>query len=174
MAPVQACPTGLLVDPATLPPIEVLAGGICADGEPEAWYPLSRRPRQQKRLYAAEVCAGCPVRQMCLDYAMEAGEEYGVWGGVCEEDRRDMRAGKTVPPATVLAVHTDPDIDPQELLIEARGRVLSVASGLEQTDQSAADAFLREIAVLFVGAGREAAEHLADRQRSTSETGRAS
>ena len=31
---------------------------------------------------AAELCARCPLVALCRDYAAEAGEVWGVWGGV--------------------------------------------------------------------------------------------
>lgn len=39
---------------------------------------------------AKAVCSGCPVRQDCLDYALEHNE-LGVWGGVGERERRTMK-----------------------------------------------------------------------------------
>src|SRR5687767_10223872 len=65
-----------------------LAGqGNCAQSaEPEQWF----RPVQghaRARAYAAALCHGCPVLDTCRAYALEAGEEYGVWGGLCELDR---------------------------------------------------------------------------------------
>ena len=33
------------------------------------------------------VCASCPVRLECADYAIRAREPYGVWGGLSEDDR---------------------------------------------------------------------------------------
>lgn len=40
---------------------------------------------------AKEVCAGCPVRQECLEFALAEREVYGVWGGTSERERRRMR-----------------------------------------------------------------------------------
>lgn len=31
---------------------------------------------------ARKICMKCPVAQQCFDYALNAEEEYGVWGGV--------------------------------------------------------------------------------------------
>jgi len=28
------------------------------------------------------MCAGCPVRVQCLEYALDEGIEHGIWGGV--------------------------------------------------------------------------------------------
>lgn len=41
---------------------------------------------------AKKICAGCPVRAECLEYAMSCGiPTHGVWGGYSEKDRRRMR-----------------------------------------------------------------------------------
>lgn len=40
---------------------------------------------------AKAVCATCPVRVACLDYAVEEGIEEGVWGGTGEWTRRRRR-----------------------------------------------------------------------------------
>jgi WhiB family redox-sensing transcriptional regulator len=41
---------------------------------------------------ARRVCAGCPVREPCLDYALGHGIISGVWGGLAERDRRELRS----------------------------------------------------------------------------------
>ena len=42
---------------------------------------------------ARQVCAACPVRQPCLDYAITNRIAYGVWGGLTERERRALRSG---------------------------------------------------------------------------------
>ena len=37
---------------------------------------------------AIRVCQRCPVRQECLDYAVDEEIEVGVWGGLTERQRR--------------------------------------------------------------------------------------
>ena len=37
---------------------------------------------------AQQVCAGCPVQQECLDHALGAREQMGIWGGATERERR--------------------------------------------------------------------------------------
>lgn len=37
---------------------------------------------------AQQVCDGCPVREPCLEYALEHRIEHGVWGGASERERR--------------------------------------------------------------------------------------
>lgn len=36
-------------------------------------------------------CAECPVRMECLSYALIYNEEFGVWGGTTETERKVMR-----------------------------------------------------------------------------------
>jgi WhiB family transcriptional regulator, redox-sensing transcriptional regulator len=44
---------------------------------------------------ARQICAGCPVRQPCLDYALSRGITNGIWGGLTERDRRPLRVHYT-------------------------------------------------------------------------------
>ena len=41
---------------------------------------------------ARRVCAACPVRQPCLDYAISNRIIYGIWGGLTERERRALRS----------------------------------------------------------------------------------
>lgn len=59
----------------------------CAGVDPDLFFP----DRGASRAAARRVCAGCPVRAECLEYALEAGEKFGVWGGTSEKERRAMR-----------------------------------------------------------------------------------
>lgn len=40
---------------------------------------------------AKAVCGACPVVKQCLDFAITTNQEYGVWGGTSEEERRALR-----------------------------------------------------------------------------------
>jgi WhiB family redox-sensing transcriptional regulator len=40
---------------------------------------------------AKAVCAVCPVRPECLEYAMQWNHLSGVWGGLSERERRQLR-----------------------------------------------------------------------------------
>ncbi len=40
---------------------------------------------------ARRICARCPVREPCLDYAVSNRIAYGIWGGLAERDRRALR-----------------------------------------------------------------------------------
>ncbi len=36
------------------------------------------------------ICAGCKVRELCLELALRNSEPYGVWGGLSEDDREEI------------------------------------------------------------------------------------
>ena len=50
--------------------------------------PAAERPQARERREAAakQVCAGCTVRSMCVDFA-RSNHEYGFWGGESEDER---------------------------------------------------------------------------------------
>lgn len=39
------------------------------------------------RTLAKKLCADCPVRSECLNYALTHGEQFGVWGGTTQTER---------------------------------------------------------------------------------------
>jgi WhiB family redox-sensing transcriptional regulator len=41
---------------------------------------------------ARQVCAQCPVRQPCLEYALSNRITYGIWGGLTERERRPLQS----------------------------------------------------------------------------------
>ena len=49
--------------------------------------------REAREAEAKAICARCPVIRECAGYALIAGERYGVWGGLSEQDRLALRLG---------------------------------------------------------------------------------
>jgi WhiB family redox-sensing transcriptional regulator len=43
---------------------------------------------------AKQLCARCPVKIDCLEFALQTNQEYGVWGGMSEEERRMLRRSR--------------------------------------------------------------------------------
>lgn len=71
----------------TLPPRPAwMALGACRDHPEVDFYDAPRRAARAKR-----ICAGCPVREACLRWAMEQDEPDGVWGGLTPGERRALR-----------------------------------------------------------------------------------
>jgi len=64
-----------------------MRSAACANVDPELFFPANSR---QPATEAKEVCAGCPVRAECLEYSLVNEEEYGVWGGLAEKERRQL------------------------------------------------------------------------------------
>jgi WhiB family redox-sensing transcriptional regulator len=63
----------------------------CLDADPEAFFPeKGGSTREAKR-----ICAACPVREECLQYALDNDERFGIWGGLSERERR--RAKRITP-----------------------------------------------------------------------------
>jgi WhiB family redox-sensing transcriptional regulator len=60
----------------------------CRGMDPGLFFPEKGSTLQADK--ARAVCAGCPVRDQCL----EAGrtEKYGVWGGLSHRERRALAA----------------------------------------------------------------------------------
>jgi WhiB family redox-sensing transcriptional regulator len=46
-----------------------------------------KRSREQR---AKEVCRSCNVQEKCLAYALTIGEQHGIWGGLTENERREI------------------------------------------------------------------------------------
>ncbi len=49
-----------------------------------------RNEKRQRESKAKGICATCPVRQNCLEYALKVGEQHGIWGGLNEIERRHL------------------------------------------------------------------------------------
>ena len=71
---------------------------LCAEADPELFYPEARESAPQ----AKAICMGCQVRVQCLAAAIVAREQHGIWGGLTYHERlnltRDLRrASRAVP-----------------------------------------------------------------------------
>ena len=56
----------------------------CRGVEPETFYPITDEEAEEAKV----ICADCPVREICLDFALTNRERDGVWGGATERERR--------------------------------------------------------------------------------------
>lgn len=66
----------------------------CQTTDPELWFGINGREDgyyQANYKTAKELCAKCPVQNLCLSYALAANEPEGVWGGLSPYERRKMR-----------------------------------------------------------------------------------
>jgi hypothetical protein len=84
----------------------------CAESYPDAFFPQeaddfwetdlksidSRRNSAQYR-YEKEVkaiCAACPYKIECAEYAIKNPEILGIWGGTTEKARREIRKARRI------------------------------------------------------------------------------
>ena len=64
----------------------------CRDVDPEMFFPVGTTGAALEQTAAAKAaCATCPVQEQCLSFAVTTNQEYGVWGGLDEDERRDVR-----------------------------------------------------------------------------------
>ena len=63
----------------------------CRGYATDVFFPGIDHPDVQRAL---AVCHGCEVRTQCLDYAVGTRQPFGVWGGMTEDQRRDLRGAR--------------------------------------------------------------------------------
>lgn len=83
----------------------------CRGMPPDMFHPqrgASTRPGK-------EVCAHCPVRELCLEEHLD--EPIGIWGGTTAQDRRRLRAERRRPQSAAARGH---DVDPAQVAKELR------------------------------------------------------
>lgn len=59
----------------------------CLEVDPEIFFP----ERGGSSKAARAVCGHCDVRMECLRYALRNREQFGIWGGTSERERRKLR-----------------------------------------------------------------------------------
>ncbi|MDG5773919.1 WhiB family transcriptional regulator [Mycolicibacterium fortuitum] len=60
---------------------------VCKETDPEAFY-VEKGGNTKP---AKDTCARCPVTAECLEYALAHDERHGVWGGLTERQRRELK-----------------------------------------------------------------------------------
>ncbi|WP_329170520.1 WhiB family transcriptional regulator [Streptomyces sp. NBC_01685] len=64
----------------------------CREEDPDLFFPIgSSGPALVQAEEAKAVCGICPVREQCLEWVLENGQDAGVWGGMDENERRALK-----------------------------------------------------------------------------------
>jgi WhiB family redox-sensing transcriptional regulator len=64
----------------------------CNDVEPDLFFPIGTTgPALRQIDKAKRICKTCPVRDPCLHWALQSGEDSGIWGGTTGEERRALK-----------------------------------------------------------------------------------
>jgi WhiB family transcriptional regulator, redox-sensing transcriptional regulator len=62
----------------------------CRQVDTELFFPIGSAGIAAAEIQRAKtVCASCPVRHPCLTFALATNQEFGIWGG-CDEDERRL------------------------------------------------------------------------------------
>lgn len=64
----------------------------CRDLDPSWFFPVGVTGEAEIQIRRVkEFCSECPVSLECLEFALRTNQEYGIWGGKDEEERRIIR-----------------------------------------------------------------------------------
>ena len=58
----------------------------CKTADPSLFFPERTHDVSQAKI----ICERCPVQGDCLEHSIENNEQYGVWGGMSERQRRKI------------------------------------------------------------------------------------
>lgn len=59
----------------------------CLDADPGIFFPEKGGSSKE----AKRICDQCPSKEACLAYALENEEQFGIWGGLSENERRQLK-----------------------------------------------------------------------------------
>jgi len=93
-----------------------LKGALCAKADPtdDPWHPDERgnsKRLRQKTEYAKQICAECPKLEPCRDWAVSHPDEIGIWGGLTERERIQIRTSGKITPRQEIEHGTEPGYD---------------------------------------------------------------
>jgi len=67
------------------------ARGLCGGADPELFFPQrGAKDVPTKTAEAKRICGLCPVKDLCLEWALTTRETTGIWGGATVTERREM------------------------------------------------------------------------------------
>jgi WhiB family redox-sensing transcriptional regulator len=75
----------------------------CLGVDPDLFFP----ERGASTREAKEVCRGCVVREQCLEFALQNGEKFGIWGGLSERERRRIRRQRAQTARNIIGTVSD-------------------------------------------------------------------
>ncbi|CAM5507184.1 hypothetical protein GCM10010390_65200 [Streptomyces mordarskii] len=103
----------------------------CRDEDADLFFPVGISGRAIVQAEDAKaVCARCPVRRQCLEWATETVQDSGVWGGLTEQERRLLRR-----PSRTRMPYSNGHLRHVQILRHQLGRYLDLAAaGLTDTE----------------------------------------
>jgi WhiB family redox-sensing transcriptional regulator len=67
------------------------ARAACHQFDSALFFPDRPAYRRNDVAAAKAICCRCPVREACLEAAMDGGEKVGIWGGLTPIERTNLR-----------------------------------------------------------------------------------
>lgn len=74
------------------PDLSWQADANCVGVDPDIFFP----ERGTSTKEAKSICKACVACERCLNYALDNGEKFGIWGGTSERERRRLRRVRAV------------------------------------------------------------------------------
>lgn len=66
----------------------------CAGMADTVFFPERGDDGKREAAVAKAICAACPVRRECLDFAVATHQIHGIWGGTTVRERRSLRRNR--------------------------------------------------------------------------------
>lgn len=76
-----------VIEALTSVPLDWQNYANCLGADADLFFP----ERGSSTRKAKAICAECEVNFECLEYALQNGERFGIWGGLSERERRRVR-----------------------------------------------------------------------------------
>lgn len=77
---------------APLDPDDWRVDALCAQTDPDAFFPDKGGSTRD----AKAICARCEVREQCLEWALANDVRFGIFGGLSERERRQLKREREV------------------------------------------------------------------------------
>lgn len=94
----------------------------CVGKDPDLFFPVY----EVDEAAAKAVCDGCPVKDDCLQWALDTNEPHGIWGGLNDRERQNLRKRMMrrgwQPPAVTMPAAPDRRAVYEHRSIEVWGR----------------------------------------------------
>lgn len=101
-------------------------GAACKEENPELFSPIGHAHLARPQIEEAKVvCGRCDVVQTCLKWAMDSDQDFGVWGGLSEDERHTLNRRNARARGAGLATTAarwGPDIGPRPHLNQQSAR----------------------------------------------------
>ena len=63
-------------------------GSVPCENAPDFFFDAEEDHRPY--MAARKLCAGCPIQNVCLSYALDNHEPFGMWGGLSPRERKEL------------------------------------------------------------------------------------